>query len=114
MACALRDDSALDAASGKSEVADEVEDLVANVFIAEAEGAILRTARPEDDRVLFAGSADEAHIAKLLFVCLVAEGAGWSDEGAVGFGCEVDAGFLSTDGSGEVNGVLNAVTGAWI
>ena len=68
----------------------------------------------EDDGVLRAGAADEAHVAQLAFVGLVAEGAGGGDGGAVGFGGQVDAGFLLADGSGKVDGVLNAVAGAGI
>jgi hypothetical protein len=40
VAGALGYDAALDAVAGEGEVADEVEDLVADVFVAEAQGAV--------------------------------------------------------------------------
>ena len=41
VAGALGDDAALDAAAGEGEVADEVEDLVADELVGEAQGAVL-------------------------------------------------------------------------
>ncbi len=109
VAGALGDDVAFDAAAGEGEIADEVENLVADVLVAEAERAVLRAFGAEDDGVFRAGAADEAHVAEALLVGLVAEGAGGCDESAVGFGGEINAGFLLADGGGELDGVVDAV-----
>ena len=42
-------DAALNALAGEGEVADEVEDFVADVLVGEAEGAVLRAGGGEDD-----------------------------------------------------------------
>jgi hypothetical protein len=103
---------ALDAAAGEREVADEVEHFVANVLVGKAKGAVFRAAGSENDGVLRAGAANEAHVAQALFVGFVAEGTRRSDSGAVGIGGQIDAGLLAADGSGKVDGVANFVTGA--
>ena len=114
VASALGCDMALDAVACQGEIADEVEDLVADVLITEPERAVLRAFGAEDDGVLRAGAADEAHVAETLLIGFVAEGASCSDEGAVGFRSEVDAGLLAADGRGEVDGVVDAVAMAGV
>jgi len=83
MAGALGDDAAPDAAAGQGEVADEVEDLVADELVGEAEGAVLDFAVADDDGALVGGAADEAHVAEHGFVFAEAEGAGGGDEAGV-------------------------------
>lgn len=114
VAGALGDDVAFNALAGKGEIADEVEDLVADVLIAEAERAVFRAFGSENDGVFCAGAADEAHVAEALLLGFVAEGAGGGDEGAVGLSGEVDASFLLADGGGKVDGVVDAVALAGI
>src|SRR5579863_2026650 len=114
MAGALRNHVAFDAAACESEVADQVEYLVADVFILKAQRAVLGTFGAENDGVLRARAADQSHVAELFLVGLIAEGACACDLGAIGVGGEVDAGLLSADGSGKVDGVLNAIAGAGI
>ena len=106
---ALGDDVAFDAAASQREIADEVEHLVADVFIFEAERAVFRAFGADDDGVVRSGAANQTHVAKHLLVSFVSEGAGGGDFGAVGLGGQVDACLLLSDGSGEVDGVLNAI-----
>ena len=111
---ALGNDVALDAAAGQSQVADQIENLVAHIFIGKAQGAVLRAAGAEDDGVFRTRAANQAHVAEALLIGLVAKGAGGGNGAAVGFGGQIDAGFLAADGSGKVDGVFDAIAGAGI
>ena len=111
---ALGDDVAEDVMAGEGEVADEVEDLVADELIAEAQVAVEDAVAGEDDDAFFGGAADEAHVAQLLFVFAPAEGAGGGDFALVGAGGEVDGVSLAADGGGEVDFVGDGVAVAGI
>jgi hypothetical protein len=120
VAGSLGDDAAPDAVAGKGEVADEVEDLVADELVWKAQGAILNGAGEsgggagEDDGGLVGYSADEAHIAKHGLVFLEAKGAGGGDEVGVGSGFEVAGEGIAADGFGEVDGVVDGVAVAGV
>ena len=57
------------------QVADQVQHLVPHILVGKAQWAILRPVRAQDDRVFRAGAANQAHVAQLLLVGLVAKGA---------------------------------------
>src|SRR6202021_4031406 len=86
-----------------SEIADEVEDLVAGELVAEAQGSVLDAVAGKDNDALLGCTADEAHVAEFLLVFAETEGAGGSDLSLVGAGGEVDHVSLTADGSGEVD-----------
>jgi hypothetical protein len=108
VAGALGDDAAPDAAAGEGQIADEVEDLVADELVGETEGAVLDAAgmgggaAGDDDGGVVGDAADEAHVAKHGFVFLEAEGAGGGDEVGIGSGFEVAGEGVAADGLGEV------------
>ena len=114
VAGAFRDDAALDAAAGEGEVADEVEHLVADELVVEAEGAVLDFAFADEDGAAVGGAADEAHVAEHGFVFAEAEGAGGGDEVGVGAGVEVAEEARGADGRGEVDTVVDLVAGAGV
>ncbi len=87
----LGHDMTFDASAGKCQVTDQIEHLVADILVAEAEWPVFRALRGEDDRVLRARAANEPHVAQFLLVGFVAEGARRSDVGAVGLGGQIDA-----------------------
>ncbi len=109
------DDAAPDAVAGEGEVADEVEDLVANELVGETEGAVEDGAglggggAGDDDGGVVGYAADETHVAEHGFVFFEAEGAGWGDEVGVGSGFEVAGEGIAADGFGEVDGVVDGV-----
>ena len=114
MAGALGYDAALDAAAGEGEVADEVEDLVADEFVGEAQGTVLDAGAGDDDGAVVGDAADEAHVAELLLVLLEAEGAGGGDLLGVGLGGEVADEGVGADGLGKIDGVVDAVAVAGV
>ncbi len=120
VAGALGDDAAPDAAAGEGEVADEVEDFVADELVGEAEGAVLDGAgvggggAGEDDGGVVGYAADEAHVAEHGFVFAEAEGAGGGDEVGVGTGFEVADEGIVADGFGKVDGVVDRVAVAGV
>ena len=114
VAGAFGDDAAPDAAAGEGEVADEVEDFVADELVGEAEVAVLDLAAADDDGALVGGSADEAHVAEHGFVFAEAEGAGGGDEVGVVPGFEVAGKGGVADGRGKVDGVVDGVAGAGV
>ncbi len=87
---------------------------MADVLVGEAERAVLRSARAEDDGVLRTRAADQAHVAKALFVSLVAECSRRRNRRAVVLSGEIDAGVLAADGRRKIDGVTDAVAGAGI
>jgi len=117
---ALGDDTAPDAAACEGEVADEVEDFVADELVGETEGAVEDGAgvggggAGDDDGGVVGYAADEAHVAEHGFVFFEAEGAGGSDEVGVGSGFEVAAEGVVADGLGKVDGVMDGVAIAGI
>ena len=120
MASALGDDAAPDATAGEGEVADEVEDLVADELVGETERAVEDGAgvggggAGDDDGGVVGYAADEAHVAEHGFVFFEAEGAGGGDEIGVGAGFEVAGEGVAADGLGEVDGVVDGVAVAGI
>ena len=119
VAGALGDDAAPDAAAGEGEVADEVEDFVADELVGEAEGAVVDGAGWAVVRVTMMAessddAADEAHVAEHGFVFFEAEGAGGGDEVGVVAGFEVASEGVAADGLGEVDGVVDGVAVAGI
>ena len=106
---ALGYDVAEDVVSGEGEVADEVEDFVADELVGEAQVAVEDALAREHDDAFFGGAADETHVAEFLFVFAPAEGAGWSDFALVVAGGEVDGVSLTADGGGEVDLVGDGV-----
>ena len=120
VAGALGDDAAPDATAGEGEVADEVEDFVANELVGETEGAVENGAgmvgggAGDDDGGVVGYAADEAHVAEHGFVFFEAEGAGGGDEVGVGAGLEVAAEGVVADGLGKVDGVVDGVAVAGI
>jgi hypothetical protein len=115
VAGALGNDAAPDAAAGEGEVANEVKDLVADELVGKAQRAILdapgvgRCAAGEDDGGVVGDAADEAHVAQHLLVFFEAEGACGSDEIGVGAGFEVAVEGVATDGSGEVDRIVDRI-----
>jgi hypothetical protein len=109
----LGDDATPDAAASEGEVADEVEDLVANELVGEPEWAVEDGAglggggAGDDDGGVVGYSADEAHVAEHGFVFFEAEGAGGGDEVGVGSGFEVADEGVAADGLREVDGVVD-------
>ena len=107
--------AAPDAAAGEGQVADEVEDFVADELVGETEGAVEDGARVggggagDDDGGVVGYAADEAHVAEHGFVFFEAEGAGGGDEVGVGAGFEVADEGVAADGGGEVDGVMDGV-----
>jgi len=120
VAGSLGDDSTPNAVAGEGEVADEVEDFVANELVGETEGAVEDGAvvggggAGDDDGGVVGHAADEAHVAEHGFVFLEAEGAGGGDEVGVGTGFEVAGKCVVADGLGEVDGVVDGVAVAGI
>ncbi len=114
VAGAFCDDAALDAAAGEGKVADEVENLVANELVVEAEGAVLDFAGSDEDGAGVGRAADEAHVAEHGFVFAEAEGASGCDEVGIGAGVEVAKEARGADGRGEVDAVVDLVAGAGI
>src|SRR5581483_254051 len=110
MTGALGDHVAFDAAPREREIPDQIENFVPYIFIRKAQRAILRAVFAEDDGILRAGAADQAHVAEALLVSLIAEGACRCDISVVGSHCEVDRGALAADGGRKINGVVDAVT----
>jgi hypothetical protein len=114
MAGAFGNDATPDAAACEGQVADEVEDFVADELIREAEGAVEDTVSGEDDGGGVGDAADEAHVAKHGFIFLKAEGAGGSNEVGVGSGFEVAGEVVATDGCWKVDGVVDGVARAGV
>jgi len=111
---ALGYDVAKNVVAGESEVADEVEDLVANELVVKAQRAVGDALAIQDDGISFGDTADQTHVAQLLFVLLEAEGAGGSDLRAIVAGSEINDKALAADGRGEVDLVGDAVAFAGI
>src|SRR5579862_5252741 len=109
MAGAFRVHMAFDAAASQGEIPNEVEDLVADVFVGEAQRAVFRAVFAEDNGVFRSGATDEAHVAKPLFVGLVAESAGRGDVRPIGSVRQVDGRPQAPDGGGKIDGVVDAV-----
>ena len=109
MSGALCNYESLNATACESEVADQIEHLVTDVFVAETQRPVLRTIWPQHDRVLLVCSANQTHVAQFLFVRLVAESASWRDERAISLSREIDACLLPPDGSREVDSVLDPI-----
>lgn len=114
MACTFGHHAALDAASGKRKITDEVENLVADKFIDETERSIFDASRSHEDRAFRACAADETHVSESLLVSFIAEGACGSDLSAVGFCGEIECEAVAPDGRRKVNGVIDAVAVAWV
>lgn len=120
VASALGDDAAPDATAGESEVADEIEDFMADELVGETEGAVEDGAwvggggAGDDDGGVVGYATNEAHIAEHGLVFFEAEGAGGGDEVGVGSGLEVAAEGVAADGLGEVDGVVDGVAVAGI
>ena len=80
MAGALGDDAAPDAAAGKRQIADKVQNLVANELVGEAQRPVFYALSREDDRLVGGGASDESHVTKHRFIFAEAEGPRRSDE----------------------------------
>jgi hypothetical protein len=80
VAGALGDDAAPDAAAGQSEIADEVQNFVADELVGETQRAVFDALAGEDDRRFGGGAADETHVAQHGLIFAEAEGARGSDE----------------------------------
>jgi len=81
----------------ESQVADQVEGLVAAELIGIAEGAVHDAVLGEDDGVIEGAAADEAHGAERLDIGFEAEGAGAGENLAEGFGIDEHFDFLLAD-----------------
>jgi hypothetical protein len=112
MAGALGDDSAPDAATSEGEVADKVEDFMADELVGEAERSVEDAFVSEDDGGGIRDAADEAHVAEHGLVFAEAEGAGRGDEVGVGSGFEIAGECIAADGWGKVDGIVDGVAGA--
>ena len=111
---AFGDDVAEDVMSGKGEIADEVEDLMADELIIETQRAVEDALTVEDDGAGFGDAADEAHVAQHLLVFLKAESARRGDLRGVVSCSEVDGETLAANRRGEIDLVGNAVAPARI
>src|SRR5580698_532735 len=100
---ALGDDVAENVVAGEGEIADEVEDLVADKLVVEAQGAVENAHAVENDCAGFGYAANQPHVSELLFVFLEAEGAGRGDLGAIVARRQIDDEALAADGRGEIN-----------
>src|SRR5215469_3453523 len=103
----LRHHMSLNAPPSQRQIPDQVKHLVPHIFITEAQRAIFRSLRREDDRMLAAGSANQAHVTKLSLVGFVPEGSRRRDKSAIRFGREIDARLLPPDRRREVDPVLD-------
>jgi hypothetical protein len=110
----LSHDAAFDAAAGEGQVADEVQDLVADELIREPQRRRHGRLAAEDDGAGVGRAADQAHIAEHGLVFLEAEGAGGGDQIDVVAHGEVAAEALAADGLGKVDGVVDLISGAGI
>jgi len=109
MACFAGFDAAEERKADESEVANEVERLVAAEFVGVAEGTVHDTVLGEDDGVIEGAAADEAHGAERLDIGLKAEGAGAGEDLAEGFGIYDHFDFLLADeGMGKIDVAADA------
>ena len=105
---------ALDAFACQRQVADQIEDFVADKFIGKTEGPVLHALTGQDDCVFWRGAANQSHVAKLFFILAKAEGAGGGELSGVGSGIQIQLKRFFADGRGKVDGVGNAVAIAGI
>lgn len=110
VAGAVGDDAADNLLANQGEIADEIENFVADEFIGEAQRAIAWTLGREDNHVLIAGAADEAHVAQIALILKKAKGARGRDFALVASGREINFEVLCADGRGEVDGIGDGVS----
>lgn len=100
---------AQNAVPGQREVADQVQDFVADKFVREAQRPIEHALPVEDDGALFGYTANQAHIAQHGLVFFEAEGARRSDFIGVAARGQIDHEALPPNRRGEINLVGDAV-----
>ena len=106
------DDMAEEGASDQGEVADDIENFVADEFVGEAERFFAQDGVVADDNGVFeAAAADEAFLHERLDVFVVDEGAGGGDVLFVGLGSDLEAEVLRVVAVGAGLGAGDAKLG---
>ena len=109
MASSLGNHVALDAFACQRQIADQIENFVADKFIGKPEGTILHSLTGQDDGIFWRSAANQAHVAELFLIFTETEGARGGELRSIGTGIQVELKRLSADGRGKINGIRNAV-----
>ena len=108
---ALRDDPAFNGMACEGEIADQVENLVANELVWITQRRNSAGLARENDGADLGRPANQAHIAQHGLVFAEAESTRRSDQPGVVTACKVAGEALTANGQGEVDGVVDGVTG---
>lgn len=114
MTSSLGNHVALDAFARQRQIADQVENFVADKFVRKAQRAILHAFTGQDDCIFRTSAANQSHVAKLFFILAKTEGAGGGQLSGVGTGIQIQLKRFSADGCGKIDGIGNAIALAGI
>jgi len=114
MAGALGDYATQNTMAGKRKVSNKVKNLVPDEFVAKAQRTILNASGSENDRVVLANAADQAHGSKFLFIFAKAKRARRGNLGAIGAVGEIDFNPRSSDWTRKIDVVADAIAAIWI
>ena len=100
--------------AGQSQIANQVEDLVAGELVAETQIAVQDAVTAEHDDTFFSGAADQAHIAQLLFVFAPAKGSRRGDVALVSARGKINLVALAADGRRKIHLIGDGVAAAGV
>src|SRR5579872_4694016 len=110
MSGAICDYLAQDVMPEQSQVADEIENLVAHEFVGKAQRTIPDAGIGKHNRIFFRRAADQPHVAQFTFVSQKTECASWGNVALVSVAGEIEIENLQANGTRKIDGVRNRIT----